>query len=48
MLIQVTVYKADVEANNSKLTYYGASEGEFISRYNNDSKSFRSRRYEND
>ena len=42
------VYKAEVEANNNKLTYYGASEGEFKSRYNNHTKSFRSRRYEND
>ena len=47
-LSKCIVYKAEVEANNNKQTYYGASEVEFKSRYNNHTKSFRSRRYEND
>ena len=47
-LSKCIVYKAEIEANNNKLTYYGASESEFKSRHNNNSKSFRSRRYGND
>ena len=42
------VYKTEVGANNGKRLYYGASEGEFKTRYNNHTKSFRSRRYCNE
>ena len=47
-LTKCIVYKAEVEANNGKCVYYGASEGEFKTRYNNHTKSFRSRRYCNE
>ena len=47
-LSQCIVYKAEVETANTKSTYYGASEGEFKFRYNNHTKAFRLRKYEND
>ena len=47
-LTKCIVYKAEVGANNGKRVYYGASEGEFKTRYNNHTKSFRSRRYCNE
>lgn len=47
-LSKCIVYKAVVEANNTNSTYYGVCEGEFKSRYNNHTKSFRLRKYEND
>ena len=42
------LYKAEVETENTKSTYYGTSEGKFKFRYNNHTKSFRLRKYEND
>ena len=42
------VYKAEVNTSSEKHTYYGLCEGEFKSRYNNHTKSFRSRKYENE
>ena len=42
------VYKAQVTTNQSTFTYYGASEGDFKMRFNNHTKSFRLRKYEND
>lgn len=42
------VYKAEVTTNTGRLVYYGTSEGEFKTRYNNHTKSFRLRKYEND
>ena len=47
-LSKCIVYKAEVETANTKSTYYGASEGEFKFRYNNHTKFFRLRKYEND
>ena len=35
------VYKAEVSTNATYKKYYGASEGEFKSRYNNHMESFR-------
>ena len=46
-LSKCIIYKVKVEANNNKITYYGASEGEFKSRYNH-SKYLRKRRHENE
>ena len=42
------VYKAEVSTENEKFMYFGASEGEFKTKYNNHTKSFKDRRYEND
>ena len=42
------IYKAEVVSNGVTSSYYGTCEGEFKSRYNNHTKSFRSRKYEND
>ena len=42
------IYKAEVKTPTDTSVYYGASEGEFKFRYNNHTKSFRLRRYEND
>ena len=40
-LHQCMVHKADVSTNTTYKKYYGASEGEFKSRYNNHTESFR-------
>ena len=40
------VYKADVIANKRSHIYYGASDGEFKSQYNNHTNSFRHRHHE--
>ena len=40
--------KATVITESESLVYYGASEGDFKMRYNNHTKSFRHRKYEND
>ena len=40
-LHQCMVYKAEVSANTTYKEYYGVSEGEFKSRYNNHMQSFR-------
>ena len=42
------VYKAEVSTNTTYKEYYGASEGEFKSRYNNHTQSFRNISYIND
>ena len=44
------VYKAEVttSSNNETKTYYGACEGEFKTRYNNHTKSFRLKKYISD
>ena len=42
------VYKASVSAENTEKVYFGASEREFKTRFNNHTKSFRHRKYEND
>ena len=42
------IYKADVETDIMKSSYYGTCEGEFKTRFNNHTKSFRLRKYEND
>ena len=42
------MYKADVETEACTKTYYGASEGEFKTRYNNHTKSFRNLKYRNE
>ena len=40
------VYKADVIRNKESHIYYGTSDGEFKSRYNNHTNSFRHRHHE--
>ena len=47
-LTKCIVYKVEVGANNGKRVCYGASEGEFKTRYNNHTNAFRSRRYCNE
>ena len=52
-LTDKTVYKAEVETNDginelSTKVYFGISETEFKSRYNNHTMSFRNRTHEND
>ena len=42
------VYKATVTTENDSHVYYGQCEGEFKARYNNHTKSFRHRKYENE
>ena len=42
------VYKATVRTENDSHIYYGQCEGEFKARYNNHTKSFRNRKYENE
>ena len=39
------VYRAEVISDNNTKIYYGASEGEFKTRYNNNTKSFRHKKY---
>ena len=39
------VYRAEVTSDNNTKIYYGASEGEFKTRYNNHTKSFRHKMY---
>ena len=46
--IKSVIYKAVVTAENNTSVYYGASEGEFKTRFNNHTKSFRHRKYENE
>ena len=45
---QCMVYKAEVSTNTTYKEYYGASEGEFKSRYNNHTQSFRNISHIND
>ena len=47
-LHQFMVYKAEVSTNTTYKEYYGASEGEFKSRYNNHIQSFRNISHIND
>ena len=47
-LHQCMVYKAEVSTNTTYKEYYGASEGEFKSRYNNHRQSFRNISHIND
>ena len=47
-LHQCMVYKAEVTTNTTNKEYYGTSEGEFKSRYNNHTQSFRHISYTND
>lgn len=47
-LTSCIVYKAVITTENETLTYLGASEGEFKSRYNNHTKSFRNNKYKNE
>ena len=47
-LHQCMVYKAEVSTNTTYKEYYGASEGEFKSRYNNHTQSFRNISHIND
>ena len=47
-LTSCIVYTATVTTNFDTHTYYGLCEGEFKSRYYNHTKSFRSRKYENE
>jgi hypothetical protein len=42
------IYKASVSTDSTAASYYGICEGEFKVRYNNHTKSFRLRKYEND
>ena len=39
------VYRAEVTSDNNTKIYYGATEGEFKTRYNNHTKSFRHKKY---
>ena len=45
---QCLVYKATYTTSNNSFVYYGTSEGEFKSRYNNHTKSFRHSEYMNE
>lgn len=47
-LATAIIYKADVEYDGIKRSYYGQCEGEFKSRYNNHTKSFRHAKNRND
>ena len=47
-LHQCMVYKAEVSTNTTYKEYYGASEGEFKSKYNNHTQSFRNISHIND
>ena len=47
-LVKCIVYKAEVSFDNTTKTYYGQCEGEFKMRYNNHTKSFRHRKYQNE
>ena len=47
-LAKCIIYKAEVSTENETFVYFGASEGEFKTRYNNHTKLFKHRRYEND
>ena len=42
------IYKAEVITDQSFKIYFGTSEGEFKSRYNNNTKSFHNKHYAND
>ena len=42
------VYKAEVNTDSETLVYFGASEGEFKTRYNNHIKSFKHKKYQNE
>ena len=47
-LTKCIIYRAEVEANDTKATYYGLCEDTFKARYNNHTKSFRLKKYENE
>lgn len=47
-LTQCIVYKAEVKTNTSTSVYFGASEGEFKTRYRNHVKSFKHKKYQNE
>ena len=47
-LTQCLVYKATSTTSSNSFVYYGTSEGEFKSRYNNHKKSFRHPEYMNE
>ena len=46
--VKSIVYKATVSTVNKISVYYGASESEFKTRFNNHTKSFRHRKHENE
>ena len=46
--VKTIVYKAPVTTQDIYRIYYGTSEGEFKTRYNNHTKSFRNRQYVNE
>ena len=47
-LTKCIVYKASVKTSENTLVYYGASEGEFKTRFSNHKKSFNNSKYRND
>ena len=47
-LTSCIVYKAEVKTTDNAHVYYGASEGEFKTRFNNHTKSFRLKKYANE
>ena len=47
-LTQCLIYKATSTTSSNSFVYYGTSEGEFKSRYNNHTKSFRHPEYMNE
>ena len=47
-LASCLVYKAEIVSDTLNGVYYGSSEGEFKTRYNNHTKSFRHRKHQND
>ena len=47
-LTQCLVYKATSTTSSNSIVYYGTSEGEFKTRYNNHTKSFRHREFMNE
>lgn len=47
-LTKCIVYKASVKTNENTSIYYGTSEGEFKTRFNNHTKSFKHSKYQND
>ena len=47
-LTKCIVYKASIKTSENTSVYYGASEGEFKTRFNNHTKSFKHSKYRND
>ena len=47
-LATTIIYKADIKYDNIVKTYYGQCEGEFKTRFNNHTKSFRHEKHRND